>query len=369
MIPILSSLQFINIQSHADTLLSLAPGLNVIMGTSHMGKSAMVRGVKWWMFNEPLAPQDKIKNWFAKDSDEMAVIGEFSDGSYVIRTHSKSFNGYIVGDGEGNEEPYEALRGEVPEEVRKALQMDKVNFQGQGDGYFMFDSTSGEVARMFNESAGLNIITIVNHNMNVISRKTEDDLRTNKASLKKEKDAADKLSFVRTLDSKIKLLSRKVNRHENLSSSISSLESTVNRIEKLEETIRVAKIKTSYKSRILLLKTKVLEYKQIDQKYTSTNSLFNSIMERQRTIRDDKEWLKVKDKARALRIKISELAEKTENFDKVNTTYNSILRLDKSCSTLSLHIKTLKERRQQLQLQLDYCPKCGAHKKYWEKEE
>lgn len=368
MIPILASLQFINIQSHKDTLIHLVPGLNVIKGTSHKGKSAMMRGIRWWLKNDPLSPHTKIKNWDATDDDEMSVIGEFSDGSYVIRTHSPDFNGYLVGDSEGNEEPYEALRGEVPEEVRKALWMEDVNFRGQGDGYFMFDKGSyspGEVARLFNKCVGLDIIDKVLSNINSMDRAAGDSLKANKKSLEKEKAEAKRIGFVRELESRMTFLERKVNRCQTLSENIALLKSVIGEVTVLEREKEEAQKKISFKQSLNIVKIKVEKFEKVRQQHEELNRVYRSILITEKTIEDLKDWLTVKPKAEALKAKVKKLEETSENYRKINSAYTSILQHEKVCSSLSLHLEQLKNKRTALTKKLYYCQYCGAHKRYW----
>ena len=42
-----------NFQSHEHTEIEFGPGLNVIVGPSDYGKSAVVRALRWVLYNEP----------------------------------------------------------------------------------------------------------------------------------------------------------------------------------------------------------------------------------------------------------------------------------------------------------------------------
>ena len=42
-----------NFQSHKHTEMEFGPELNVIVGPSDSGKSAIIRALKWVMYNEP----------------------------------------------------------------------------------------------------------------------------------------------------------------------------------------------------------------------------------------------------------------------------------------------------------------------------
>jgi len=46
-------LQIQNFQSHKDSLLEFDPGVNVIVGSSDSGKTAVIRALRWLVWNRP----------------------------------------------------------------------------------------------------------------------------------------------------------------------------------------------------------------------------------------------------------------------------------------------------------------------------
>jgi predicted phosphodiesterase len=85
-----------NFQSHLRTELKLVPGLNVILGESNQGKSAIIRALHWLLFNEPpcysgcrsseSAPE---ADFVRADSEFCRVTAVFSDQSLITREHSR----------------------------------------------------------------------------------------------------------------------------------------------------------------------------------------------------------------------------------------------------------------------------------------
>jgi exonuclease SbcC len=139
-------------QSHKRTKVKFGPGLTVITGTSHHGKSALQRAIKWPLLNRPVGFD--FKSWFSDEKDITRSAIEFDDG-HVVREKSKNKNQYKVS---GMDEPLTALRTDLPEEVTRVTRMNEINIQGQHDPYFMLQSTPGQVGKMFNEAIGLQII-------------------------------------------------------------------------------------------------------------------------------------------------------------------------------------------------------------------
>ena len=48
----IKSVEFQNFQSHKKTILEFVPGVNIIVGLSDAGKSAVMRAIKWCLKNQ-----------------------------------------------------------------------------------------------------------------------------------------------------------------------------------------------------------------------------------------------------------------------------------------------------------------------------
>ncbi|MCG4585937.1 AAA family ATPase, partial [Anaerosalibacter bizertensis] len=76
-----------NFQSHKYTELEFDEHLNVIVGPSDQGKSAIIRGIKWALFNEPSG------NFFIREgANDCSVTVIFNDNTKIKRYKSKSKN-------------------------------------------------------------------------------------------------------------------------------------------------------------------------------------------------------------------------------------------------------------------------------------
>lgn len=146
----LKKLQLTNFQSHENTTVDLHPGVNVIVGSSDSGKSALVRGLRWLVFNRPMGMSFR-SHWAKKE--EVRVTGETSDGHTVTRFRGNSTNGYLLDGAE-----LTANGTEPPLEVRNTLNLDEDNFQGQLDSPYLLTLNGGQVAKELNAIAHLEVI-------------------------------------------------------------------------------------------------------------------------------------------------------------------------------------------------------------------
>ena len=152
----IDSIRIKNIQSHKDTELDFCPGINVIVGSSNNGKTAVLRALYWSIYNRPLGIDTLCSHWALDEKgnikDEMSV--EVKKGNdTLIRRKTKTTNQYILNDDELN-----AIKTDVPPAVNDFYKLNETNIQRQQDAPFLVSSSSGEVAKYFNGIARLDVI-------------------------------------------------------------------------------------------------------------------------------------------------------------------------------------------------------------------
>lgn len=92
------SIHLQNLQSHKDTKLEFSDGVNVIVGSSDSGKSAILRGLGWVATNRPAGDEFR-SDWAGKENTSVSIqlsTGEYS-GEYVERIKGPSINAYSTG--------------------------------------------------------------------------------------------------------------------------------------------------------------------------------------------------------------------------------------------------------------------------------
>lgn len=174
----IKQLKIRNYQSHKDAELNLRPGVNLIVGDSDCGKSAVLRALRWLVFNRPSG--FPFQSHWAKKGGDTAVEVALSDGNVARRVRNNKDNQYRLST---LEEPLEAVRTDVPEEVKAVLRMDALNVQRQGDKPFLLDESPPEVARVLNTVAGLDNIDTAHSRVAGKIRENQADQRSNETQL------------------------------------------------------------------------------------------------------------------------------------------------------------------------------------------
>ena len=175
----IKSLHLENFQSHKDSLLEFVPGMNVIIGSSDSGKTAIIRAFNWVKNNRPSG--DSFRN--NKGGDTISTITTI-EGDIISREKTNKVNAYKLS---SIKEPFLAFSQDGPEEIQYALNMDNINIQQQLDSPFLLSETSGYISAHFNKIAKLEKIDKSRNNI-------QSEITSLTASLKSDKKIIDEKS-------------------------------------------------------------------------------------------------------------------------------------------------------------------------------
>lgn len=152
-----------NFQAHEKLRLDLDPLVTTIVGPSDVGKSSVVRALRWLATNRPAG------NEFVRWGAEFASIHlTLDDGCKVRRQRGGSINAYGL---DGRE--FAAFGQDVPPDIADALNLSDVNFQGQLDAPWWFMRSPGEVSRELNAIINLGLIDSTLANIAAEARKAK----------------------------------------------------------------------------------------------------------------------------------------------------------------------------------------------------
>ncbi len=171
----LKTLQIQNFQSHKNTRLDFHKGVNVIVGNSDSGKTAILRALNWVINNRPSG--DSFRPLYWKNDNTTVQLN--IENTTIERKKGKSENTYHL-----NDEIFKAMgKGGIPEEIAKALNMNSINIQYQHDPPFLLSASPGEVAQYLNRMVGLDAIDRGMSNIASKARKNTQDLGYEKNKL------------------------------------------------------------------------------------------------------------------------------------------------------------------------------------------
>ncbi|WP_313756509.1 AAA family ATPase [Tissierella sp.] len=220
-----------NFQSHKNSIIEFDNQLNVIIGPSDSGKTAILRGIKWALYNEPSG------DYFIREgTSECSVTLMFNDGTKIKRYRSKSKNIYFLYDADDNETKFEGFGIYVPQEIIDRIGIKKIlldselsssiNLSDQLEGAFLLSERASTRASSIGRLVGVNIIDDAlretlrdNRNLSNKKKNTEDSV----IHLEKElleysylDEIKNRIDQVEKIKDEIKEKDRIINRYKEL---------------------------------------------------------------------------------------------------------------------------------------------------------
>ncbi len=322
-----------NFQSHKYSVIDFNEGLNVIVGPSDSGKSAIIRGIKWALYNEPSG------DYFIREgATECSVTIEFNDNVILKRYRSKYKNIYILTDRDGNDIKFEGFGSGVPEEITETVGIKKINLDSdssnainlgeQLEGAFLLSEKTSVRASAIGRLVGVNIIDDAlkdvlrdNRNLNIDKKNIEDNIQNIEAEIKKY-DYLDelKIKFKRLENLKIKLIEL-----ENKVDILNKLNKILNevQIEKETQTIILKKLEQidNLNEIINSVDNKIYKYKSLNNYNDNLKNIANRIEESNYVIENLKDIDLIRDKISKLDI----LCNKVEKYRGISDKYSKLV--------------------------------------------
>jgi len=174
-----------NFQSHSKLKIEFDKSITTIVGSSDIGKSAVVRALRWVCRNHP---QGEV---FIKDGTKGTTVKLLVDDKEVSRKRGKNENTYLL---DGKE--FKAFGQDVPDTISKVLNLNEINFQNQHDPPFWFSLSAGEVSRQLNAIVDLGII---DSSLSAISKRVryfQQSAQISKERLKKVREQKEDINWV-----------------------------------------------------------------------------------------------------------------------------------------------------------------------------
>lgn len=164
----IKSLDIVNFQSHLETHIDFADGVNLIVGKSDCGKSAILRALNWVVSNRPLGD-----GFLRDDATDSTLVHLATDSGFVERCKGDKENFYSL-----NGNIFEAFGTSVPAEITDFLNFSDVNIQGQLSPYFLILDSSGQIALYLREVCKLDKLDSLYSDLtSKLNKCTEDEKR------------------------------------------------------------------------------------------------------------------------------------------------------------------------------------------------
>lgn len=212
------SLQFLkiqNFQTHEKLKVEIDPRVTSIIGPSDVGKSAIVRALRWLCLNTPSGDA------FVKDGTPGTTIRLKIDDKEVFRRKGKDTNEYGLDD-----QVFKSFGSSVPEPIEKLLRVSPLNFQSQLDGPLWFNDSAGQVSKNLNSLIDLESIDECIQEINKRCSRAQTEAEVCEKRTREALDKRDSLKWILIAEADHNLLDEKEKALQELRASASTLLAT-----------------------------------------------------------------------------------------------------------------------------------------------
>jgi exonuclease SbcC len=353
----IKKIEIFNFQSHKNSILEFTPGLNIINGPSHNGKSAIIRALKWCLQNKPRG--DSFKSHFANKKDPVKVSITFDNGVVVTREKGKE-NIYRITKN-NSETEYKALGVDVPNEVQEVINMNNINLQSQGDNHFMVSDRPGARAKALNKIVGLEVIDSSIKKSNAVVNKYKSSLSLLTDEIKSNTESLKQFDNVENIEKLIKFIDFKYATLATTRTAESSLVDLIEKIEKTEKEIETVTYWLDVEYEFNKVNKQLKEINRIKSEKKQLSKLIDEILVNQNTISDNKDFLNIENEMLNIENLLEQLKIKNS---KIFNIQNLISDISYQISFKRVCEKIIKQSIMELN-KIGACPVCGQEIKEW----
>lgn len=344
----LKKLTIKNFQSHKNSSLQFSSGVNVIIGKTDSGKSAIIKALRLLIFNKPTG------NSFNSHWGGNTYVTLKGEDFEIERIRGKTENSYMI----KPDIELKAFGTSVPEEVNSLLQLDSTNIQQQLDTHFLLNETAGEVGQHFNRIANLHQIDLGVSNLKKWVRKIETDTKYKQSELEKKKNDLEKYDYLDKYEIELEVLEgiendkkRKVKKKQGLTLLIKQIQKVTNEIQKVNNLIALENETIDLLRLIEKKQSKQQEAKDLKNLVDGIEKIEIKINKKQRVINAERGVNDLIEIINELNTKEKQKNELNDLLEKINKTQNKRIILAKEIKTLEAEFTKLMPKT---------CPLCGS---------
>jgi len=351
LLSMISKLSIKNFQSHKDSILEFDKGVNIIIGPSDSGKTAIIRALRWLFWNRPQG--DSVRsNWGGE-----TVVHIETDTDKIDRWKHNYENAYRL----NTQTDFKALRSDVPQEIIDALNISEINLQRQLDSPFLLSETPGVVAQHFNKVAKLDKIDTATSNINSAIRQLTSDIKYGEEQKEKIEEELKSFEHLEKFEADVEVL-------EDMEKGFDTLVSNRRKIQVLVAKIGFVKQDIDKYSQLLLLEqplNKIFDLReQLGEVYNNRKALWSLVS----SIKLTNDEIDHQNTLTTLETPVNSLLSL---YKQVNTLKSDKIKLSKAISYINstkYKLSTAESLKMTLEAKFDeefpdVCPLCGSKMK------
>ena len=339
-----------NFQSHKNTELEFDAGLNVIVGATDSGKSAILRALNWLIYNKPSG--NSFKSHWGGVTSVSAII----DNTFISRIKDAQ-DSYIIKNPGKKQKELKAFGQNVPDVITRFLNLGDVNIQKQLDNPFLLTESPGKVSQFFNRIANLDKIDSSLSKINSEISKTKQLIKFNEESIDEKKEELLRYDNLHEIELLYKKLSRLVNKAEIIEKKIEKTLEIIDAISLIEFNIGELTADLSLEPLINELLDLYKTREKSVNALVSLNNILTSIRKVNAQIESYSEIINDDVEIYALQVLYQDKRKLNNDLVEINALLAKMDRLSKAIASEESELVTLEKKWHKIKG--TECPICG----------
>lgn len=343
----INKIELQNFQSHQNTALQFHPNINIIIGQSDSGKTAILRALRWVLFNKPQGEALR-SSWGG-----VTLVTAQIDENYISRIRSDTKNSYKV-----NEQELKAIGADVPEHIKKIFNMNDLNFQHQLDQPFLLSDTPGSVATHFNKIARLEMIDTAVQSVSKWLRSISQEFDRQHANKKTYQTQLENFNFLPEMEQAVVTVEKQEEEKQLLQKNSTQLSVIVQTMKKIQ-------VQVDLYQPLIRLSPFVEEICAQEVEKAKQEDLQKDLQSLLRKIQQTNRQLVFLKQIQVLRKDVEEYEVEGTTLSKLQQKYrqlkDKLLNLKEAQKNIDILSVTVKNMEVQFKKEMpDICPLCGA---------
>lgn len=336
--------------------IDLDPGINIFIGESDQGKSAIVKGLYWLFFNRPSGDafvRDISSN---KKASRCSFSTTLSNGTEITRYKERNENAYLI-----NQKKKKALRSDVPEEARSALNISETNIQTQFTPFFLLSLSPGQRAKLLNSAVGLDEIDRSLSSVNSLQRAAKREKERLESVVEAKEEELASYDWVDEAIKDIDRLFKLGFKYDQMAEERDLLEHLISRIDQTNLWFDTdIKPILDAEEEIKDFVHKTYKAQQLSSDYSYLNGRTKALETLEGSLDALKEMLEAEDEVDELYVSVSRFKKLRGEAEALRKLTDRIKQLNRMVGEAQMERKEAEEKYNNLMDGYEKCPLCGS---------
>lgn len=343
-----------NFKVHEDIKLKFTEGLNVITGSSDVGKSTVFKALMWLLTNRPTG--NSYLRW---GSEGPVSVTAGVDGLNIKHLKKGTSNSYSIIRSKTDKTTFKAIGTKVPPEVTVLMNLGEYNTQSQFKPHFLLSESSGEVARKLNELMGIDIIDEYIRRANKIVRDTTQEETALKDSEARLKGEIKKYNWVPSAKKRLKKIKSLEEERKEKNRKFESLGLLLMNLDKMNKLLGPIEKVIQYKSTVEKLEAKSEDIVNITTKLIQLEDVkarYEDLLKKRKML---KKYVGMSDRIEYLTESSETLTIRLRETNNLKRLLGRIKNYRAYQDKVKAELKALEDEKAEILGSMEICPTCG----------